>query len=270
MCSRRDACESITTRRRLRPPAPAASRRRRRLHAGPRHRTARSSTAPIRALRWRRLLAVGLRGRRSGLRLGGGTVGACRLQGLERIGLLDARRGGLRLDPGRLEGREHLLAGQPLLLRDLVDALLALGRSSESSARGLGFLGWVRSHRGGLRRAARRPRSRRPRPGPPRARRRRRTPPRRLRGSGLGLSLLGLGGSSAASSSASSSSCSASWTSASACSLASSSLLRGRLGLGGLLLALLLPRTRPWRARRAAAPRASSASGSASIATSSS
>ena len=221
-------------------PACACGRRprrqqgRRRLHAGPRHPTARSSRAPNPSP------PVGVAFLPSAF--GAGAAGFASAaappapppEGLERIGFLDARRGDLRLDSGRVEGREHLLAAQPLILRDLMDALLRHPR--DGSPRNPRPRPWV-PRMGSLPpwrspQRARRPRSRRPRPGPPRARRRR----VRLGGSlGLGrpprlvcLALRGLLGLLGC--------CSAS---ASASALGLLELLRGRLGLGGLLLALL-------------------------------
>ena len=72
------------------------------------------------------------------------------------LGLLDARRGSLRLDPGRVQGGKHLLAGQPLGLGDLVNALLASFLSAPSR---LGLLPRLRHPRRRLS-VGRRPRPR--------------------------------------------------------------------------------------------------------------
>ena len=126
MWSRREAWESITTRRRFRP---CGARRRR---------TAPRAWPPPTALG---AACLGVSGAAPAKPSLAGRLGvACAVlaaglaasavdppaaaEGLQRVLLLDARGGGLRLDPGRLQRRKDLLAGQPLLLGDLVDALL--------------------------------------------------------------------------------------------------------------------------------------------------
>ena len=125
--SRRAACESITTRRFFADAAAAAAL----LGAGLARtglvEVPRLSAAGL-AARLRRLGALAGRGLRLSAaawsRVAGAAVALGGRDRLQRIGLLDARGGGFRLDPGGLQRREQLFAAHALRLGDLVNPLL--------------------------------------------------------------------------------------------------------------------------------------------------